>query len=393
MKRTALVVIGLALAAALAPHTRAYNFDGPRWPTTQVPFFVNPVNNDVSQDAAITALQVAAATWGEQTNANIELYYAGRTTGASLANNGVNEVFFRNQTDEGASAAAYYWYNGSGELIDADIVIWDAAYTFFTGQSGCSGNGIYIEDVASHEFGHVLGLNHSSDSTATMYPSMPAFCDQTWRVLSPDDKAGIEALYPAAAPAPASPANLAAAVVTARVNLSWVDQAQNETGIVVERSVNGGGFSALVQLPANSTSYSDAAVQGSTTYSYRARSWNAGGSSPYSNVASVTSAPVQLPSAPVVVSPGIGATGIGTSVTLSWLPAGGATSYDVFFGTTSNPPAFRTNLSGTSVSANKLVAGVTYFWRVVSKNSAGQVSGQVWRFTTAPKAAKPGNRR
>ena len=401
MKRTVFVVIGLALAAALAPRTAAFNFNGPSWPTTEVPFFVNPVNSDVSEDAAIAALQAAAAVWSEQTNINVHLYYAGRTTGGSLANNGVNEVFFRNATNGTQAAATYYWYNGNGDLIDADMVIWDAAYTFYTGQSGCSGNGIYIEDVATHEFGHFLGMNHSTDTTATMYPSMAAFCDQGWRVLAADDKAGIEALYPGTAPPPppppspsipASPASLAAAAVTARVDLSWIDQASNEDGIAIERSANGGAFGLLAQLGANSMAFSDTSVSGVTLYTYRARTWNAGGYSAYSNLASVTSiaVPVQAPSVPVSLSPASGATGLGTNVTLSWQTASGATSYDVYFGTSSNPPAFRTNVSGTSVTANKLTAGVTYYWRVVAKNAAGQTAGAVRTFTTAVKLNKPG---
>jgi hypothetical protein len=394
MKRTSLLLLGLVAGAILAPTGIAYHFDGPKWPSPQVPFYVNPANGDVSEDAAVAALQSAAAVWSEQTNANVQLYYAGRTSGGSLANNGINEVFFRNATNGTQAAAAYYWYDGSGSLVDADMVIWDAAYQFFTGRSGCTGSGIYIEDLAAHEFGHFLGLHHSDDTTATMYPSMPAFCDRGWRELSADDIAGIEALYPATVPPPAGPVNLTAGLSGTRVDLRWSDKANDEQGFTVERSVNNGSFSPLAQLPPNSSAYTDTAAQSATTYSYRVRSWNDGGASPYSNSASVTTATAQAPAVPVNPSPAVGAVVSGNTVTLSW-QSPGATSFDVYFGASTNPPLYRSNITSTSTTTNKLSTGVTYYWRVVAKNSAGQTSGPTWSFAkpaSTSRSGKPGKR-
>jgi hypothetical protein len=389
MKR--LIALGLAVAAALSSTATAYYFEGPRWPTRQVPFFVNPVNSDMTEDAAIASFQAAAAAWSEQTNASIELYYAGRTAGSSITNNGVNEVFFRNATSGSQAGASYYWYDGSGRLIDADMVIWDAAYKFYPGQSGCSSSGIYLVDLATHEFGHFLGLSHSNDTTATMYPSMPAYCDLGWRALGADDRAGIEALYPPSAEPPVTPASLAAAAVSSRVDLQWVDQSGNENGFAIERAANGGTYSTIAQVGANVTVFADQSVNGSTVYTYRVKSWNDGGSSGYSNTASVTTNAVAIPGAPTSPSPANGQTGLGTSVGLSWT-ATGATSYDVYLGTSPNPPLYRSGLTSASTSASKLVAGTTYYWRVVARNSGGTTSGAVWAFSTA-KTTKPGNGR
>ncbi len=90
--------------------------------------------------------------------------------------------------------------------IDADIVFYDGGITFFTGSSGCSG-GLYIEDTAAHEFGHALGLGHSSDPDATMY-YVTTWCSTSGRSLAPDDLAGVEALYPASS----APRNVAPSV-------------------------------------------------------------------------------------------------------------------------------------------------------------------------------------
>ena len=45
-----------------------------------------------------------------------------------------------------------------------------------------------------HEFGHVLGLDHSSDRDAIMFPYYPDFYHPNLN-LEPDDIAGIQSLY------------------------------------------------------------------------------------------------------------------------------------------------------------------------------------------------------
>ena len=110
---------------------------------------------------------------------------------------------FRNASNGSTIATTYWWSNGSG-ILDADIVFWDGGFRFYSGTSGCSG-GFYIEDIAAHEFGHALGLGHSSLTGATMYQST-ASCNASNRILDPDDIAGVEALYPPTA-APSIPTN------------------------------------------------------------------------------------------------------------------------------------------------------------------------------------------
>jgi hypothetical protein len=55
--------------------------------------------------------------------------------------------------------------------------------------------GFYIEDIAAHEFGHALGLGHSTILGATMYPSVSS-CNASNRTLDADDIAGAQVLYP-----------------------------------------------------------------------------------------------------------------------------------------------------------------------------------------------------
>jgi matrixin len=191
IRHIALTAIALAVCAITG--TQAYVLNSPKWGARQVPYYINPVNLDVSESAAEAAVQAGMAAWGSQSNANFSFYYMGRTSGSNLVNNGKNEIFFRNASNGSVIAVAYWWYSGS-QLTDADIVFYDAGFTFFTGASGCSG-GVYIEDVTTHEAGHALGLGHSAVGSATMSPSM-GWCSTEPRTLDADDVAGVEALYP-----------------------------------------------------------------------------------------------------------------------------------------------------------------------------------------------------
>jgi subtilisin family serine protease len=86
---------------------------------------------------------------------------------------------------------------------------------------------------------------------------------------------------------PDPPSNLSAeAVSRSQINLSWVDNSDNETGFKIERSTNGTKFSLIATVGANVTSYSNTGLKRNTTYWYRVRAYNDAGDSAYSNTAS-----------------------------------------------------------------------------------------------------------
>jgi hypothetical protein len=77
---------------------------------------------------------------------------------------------------------------------------------------------------------------------------------------------------------------------SSQITLNWADNSNNETGFKIERSPDGttATFLQIGVVGANVTTYSDAGLLGGTTYHYRVRSNNAGGDSPFSNVARAT---------------------------------------------------------------------------------------------------------
>jgi len=70
---------------------------------------------------------------------------------------------------------------------------------------------------------------------------------------------------------------------TNTISLQWQDRADNETGYQVWRSVNGGTYTQLVSLPANTTSYVNTGLTPNTAYDYIVRAVNGTGFSTYSN--------------------------------------------------------------------------------------------------------------
>jgi hypothetical protein len=81
-------------------------------------------------------------------------------------------------------------------------------------------------------------------------------------------------------------------------------------------------------------------------------------------------------------SPANGATGVSTTNDLSWTAGSGATSHDVYFGT-SSPGTFRGNQTATTFNTGTMANSTTYYWRIDEKNANGTTTGDVWSFTTA----------
>ncbi|WP_169978968.1 fibronectin type III domain-containing protein [Tautonia rosea] len=165
-----------------------------------------------------------------------------------------------------------------------------------------------------------------------------------------------------------SPSNLTALVQsTSRINLSWTDNATNETGYRVERSTDGTNWTVLTSsLPAGSTSYSDTTTAAGTAYSYRVQAFNASVTSDYSNTASATT---------VTVAPsGLAASAVSSSrINLSWNDVAGETSYRIERSTngTTWTLAGTTDAGVTTFSDTGRASNTTYLYRVQALNAGG----------------------
>ena len=90
--------------------------------------------------------------------------------------------------------------------------------------------------------------------------------------------------------APAAPSNLAAAVSTNQIQLTWTDQATNETGYVVERSAHAAGTWTMLtnSLPAGAANFTDTGLSLGTSYDYQVCAVGTGGPSAFTAITATT---------------------------------------------------------------------------------------------------------
>ncbi|MBN1415985.1 MAG: fibronectin type III domain-containing protein [Bacteroidales bacterium] len=159
------------------------------------------------------------------------------------------------------------------------------------------------------------------------------------------------------------------------ITLSWTDNATNEQGFKIYRSLSAtDGFSEIATVAANVVSYADNSLQPFTTYYYMLRAYNEDGSSDYTPVIDVTTAALQIPMAPS----GLIASHITyTSATILWTD--NSNNETIFELERRGPEDTVSNIlslpfNTVSFTDTGLVMNSTYQYRVRARNDDG-ISG------------------
>jgi hypothetical protein len=188
-----------------------------QWTDPAVAVFINPSSsNSMTNDDVNTEIQAAADTWNSipDCNVNIGLTSTTVTPPASDIPDGLNHISFVNSGLNPLVIGITYTSAlvSTGEIIDADVQFNQTSFQFVpwdendpNKQTDISVNRIALRAVATHEMGHLLGLDHSPLKKrtidlfelpeSTMYPYLSD--DQI--TLAQDDISLISFMYPSAA--------------------------------------------------------------------------------------------------------------------------------------------------------------------------------------------------
>lgn len=169
--------------------TKCYEFlaRGTKWKTTE------PYITSSQVDLALT--KTSLNTWDSEVVFNI--FGAGTskaTDGADeVSPDGYNEIEFANLGETNTIAYTIVWGIFSGPPSGRELVEWDAVFnSYYFGDEPI----MDYQNIATHEFGHALGLGHPDNSCTeeTMYAyANPGETKKS--TLNAGDIAGISTLY------------------------------------------------------------------------------------------------------------------------------------------------------------------------------------------------------
>ena len=195
---------------------------------------------------------------------------------------------------------------------------------------------------------------------------------------------------------PATPINLVLTVQGSlangpRVRVVFKDKAKNESGFVIERADNGGGFAVVAVLgPRNNTgkvTWFDTAIVAGASYSYRLYAINGPTPSGYTPTADCIVPPA--PAAPSDFAATTKVTGGGANARIDLTWTDNSDNETRFVVQRADDPAFTANLVSVNRKANvttlaqtKLPRGVTYYYRLTAQNPYGMSAWATLTVTT-----------
>ena len=170
------------------------NSDGAtlHWKKSEINYYINTESSPLTAEETESALVQAAQGWNFS---HTELIYDGTTNIKRVGHEDEKFTVFFDQNwseDPDILALTYTWSNGEGEIVHFDIAINAEDHTWSTDGNTEAHD---LQNTITHEFGHVLGLDHSEIPDATMSPSAPAG-ELAKRELHEDDIMGYQVIYP-----------------------------------------------------------------------------------------------------------------------------------------------------------------------------------------------------
>lgn len=174
-----------------------YKLMGVKWKSLSVNYVINPTNPDnLSTEFVTSTLSTSAETWDNATAS--ELFNDNYSVDGN-AQYGIqdfkNAITFGNYSDPNVIAVTSIWYTRVGkQIVEFDMLL-DTDFTW--GDASVNSSLMDLQNIATHELGHGVGLNDiysSFCSEATMY-GYSNYGDIIKRTLEPPDITGLQSMY------------------------------------------------------------------------------------------------------------------------------------------------------------------------------------------------------
>jgi titin len=165
---------------------------------------------------------------------------------------------------------------------------------------------------------------------------------------------------------PSAPDTVTAGLLSGGIEVAWDDTSVNSTGFIVERSVNGGDFAAVIEQ--SDTTFFDSDVEPGTTYAYRVRATGFGGESANSDPAFATTIPATPSNVEAATLAQI------TAVSITWSDVAGETGYKIYRSLHGNTPVLldTADQDSTEYVDETVLENVEYDYVVSAFNDSGE---------------------
>ncbi len=145
------------------------------------------------------AIVAAFGTWMSSSAGVPNVTVDTTATAGGVAMDGVNRLLVGKITNPGyehAIALTTSYYDDSGDLLEADT-IFNSEYVFgtFSGQAQGCDDAYDLQDIATHEAGHLFGLGEDYDDTSTTMYVASELCEMHKRELTAVDVSVMKGLY------------------------------------------------------------------------------------------------------------------------------------------------------------------------------------------------------
>lgn len=256
---------------------------------------------------------------------------------------------------------------GGTNVNNAYVCLWKSSEVYLTGYTNIAGD---------------VTLYPSPSTPGTMYVTVTK---QNFLPYEGNAQVIQGVNHPPYIPSNPSPANGAIDVSINKI-LSWVggDPDQGDT-VLFDVYFGTNNPPPLVSFDQTHTSYDPGTMNFNTLYYWMIVSKDNHGASNSSPVWSFTTKMNSPPNQPNTPSPTNGATNVNINANLSWIcsdPDDDPLTYNVCFGTTSNPPLIATT-GYTHYYPDTMDYETTYYWRIIAFDNWGtSTSGPIWNFTT-----------